>query len=162
MLTPSPQPPIWELAHPNGASIFIRHDAVSPDGSRASFTFGPFLFTSFDEARGYDTTCGPYHLLRPLSGQQVRLQQVRTEWATSATAGGAFCEPSNAVNPDCIVVGDLLLPLTHQGALIADQSLAAKGTPGYWSYILNQIGIPGLRYLCAQIIRLLVNPGLPH
>lgn len=155
----APAPPIWEMAHMNGSSIFIRHETANAAGTKIDCVFGPFLFGSAAEAQTYDTTHGPYHLLRPMSGQQVRLQQVRAEWAVDAVAGGSF---GTIVTPDCVVIGDLLLPLTHKGATIADQSLVAQGGEATWEYLARILGPVGLRFLSAQFIRQMANPGLPN
>ena len=104
---------IWELAHPDGTSIFVRH-SLDAAGIK-SVVFGPFVFITAETLQQYQGTHGPMNLLRALEGKDIRAQQISLDWVTNSARTGF-----GDIQPDIIVIGELLIPLTTNGSNFAD------------------------------------------
>lgn len=153
---------MWELAHPDGSSIFVRH-TLDPKRKKA-IVFGPFLFFNTESLQACEGTHGPLNLLRSLNGHDIRAQQVGLSWVIEHTRKGFV-----PANTDCLVLGDMLIPLTHEGALVADTRINSqaeieddeeKMTP--WTSRSELWGKVAMRVFNASLIEQMVNPGRPH
>ena len=151
---------IWELAHLDGSSIFVRHAITDTD---VTYVFGPFLFLTKDEIEQCDGTDGPHNLLRAMEGSKVRAQQVSLKWVVE-NARKAF----KPVDTDCIVLGDLLIPFSESGAVLADTSINqekkadSKDWESPWMALCDQWGVLGLRVMNANLIEQMATPGMTH
>jgi len=165
---PLAPPSIWELAHPDGSSIFVQHATKGGDGENdAKFTFGPFFFLSFDDLQRHQGTDGPHHLMRVLSTTEMIAQQVSLDWVIEH-ASNAF-EP---LGTDCIVVGEMLVPFSEAGAILADTSInntrgADTDDEGYdwitpWTDMCEEWGVRAMRLMNADIIAKLASPTIPN
>lgn len=153
---------LWELAHPDGSSIFVRH-ALTEDMNSATI-FGPFLFLSQEDMQKAHKTQGPMNLLRAMGNTPVRGQQISLPWVIEHTSNGFINVTRHS---DCIVVGSegMLIPLTRHGAILADTRLNGDQqrppanwiTP--WTQAAEHWGPNAFRLIIAAFIRALVEPG---
>jgi len=156
---------LWELAHPDGSSIFVRH-ALTEDMEVATI-FGPFLFLSQEDMQKVNKTSGPMNLLRAMGNIPLRGQQISLPWVVEHTTNGFA---SITKWSDCIVLGSegMLVPLTRNGAILADTRLNGEQqrppaewiTP--WTNMAEHWGPAAFRLLIAAFIQALAGPGLPN
>ena len=150
---------VWELAHPDGSSIFIKHSIT---GSEVAYIFGPFLFTTQKELIRQEGTTGPRNLLRALVDGTIG-QQVSLEWVLEHARTGF-----DPLGTDCIVLGDMLIPCSKNGAVLADASLNHDlNSPDEdwitpWTNMVDHWGVPAMRIINANLINQMVTPGLIH
>jgi len=148
-------PSLWELSHPDGSSIFVKQ-ALDTEAS-SGLVFGPFLFLSAESLAEFQGTHGPMGLLRPLNGALMRAQQVGLAWVVESAREGF--EPDN---PDCIVLGDVLIPMTATGAIVADIYINKEqehGEPSFpWTSIIETHGESLMRFLNAGLVEKMVLP----
>lgn len=153
---------VWELAHRDGTSIFIRHTANGPETvdmnantspEEEGVTFGPFLFSDYEQIKSLQGTMGgPHNLLATIPVKTFRAQQVSLDWIVDH-AEVQF----GPVQSDCIVLGDMLLPLSEAGAVVADD--AQKGTVGTsWVEIVQEYDADTLRGFVLDILSCICDP----
>ncbi len=154
---------LWELAHPDGSSIFVRH-ASSEDMETATI-FGPFLFLTQEDMQKAHKTSGPMNLLRAMGNIPVRGQQISLPWIVEHTSNG-FANVTR--HSDCIVIGSegMLVPLTRNGAVFADTRLNGEQRPNPattpWTDAAEHWGPNAFRLIIAAFIQALAEPGEPN
>lgn len=151
---------LWELAHPDGSSIFVRQP-LDTEGNR-SLIFGPFLFLDADSLRATEGTLGPMGLLKALKSKRTQAQQVNLNWVLKQTRSGF-----KKTKPDCIVLGDILLPLSENGATFADAQVNTElqNAPVDWIFpwtdLAEGFGTFALRLYTARFIEKISIPETP-
>ena len=137
---------VWELAHPDGSSIFVRHTEESEE----HIVFGPFLFTTLEELEASEGSLGPHDLLTALSGKNILAQQISKVWVVEH-AMLAF----DPIMSDCVVVGEQLIPLSEKGARYTDNLDQNSDRP--WQSLLETYGEEGSRVMVAQMVGLMFD-----
>lgn len=153
-------PVLWELAHPDGSSIFVRQP-LDTEGKRA-LIFGPFLFLDAESLRTTEGTQGPMGLLQSLTSKRTQAQQVNLNWVLKQTRNGF-----KKTKPDCIVLGDILLPISENGATFADAHINTElqNSPIDWIFpwtdVAEGFGPFALRLYTARFIEKIALPENP-
>lgn len=146
-----PEATIWELAHPDGSSVFVQH--TLKDGSSATFTFGPFFFFSLEDLQRSRESNGPHNLMRALADAELAAQEVPLDWVVE-NASRAF----HPIRTDCIVVGGVLIPFSLSGAALADAALSLGAEeepvdkPAPWTGMCSHWGVEAMRFINAGLI----------
>jgi hypothetical protein len=155
--------PVWELAHPDGSSIFVRH-SFGLEVQRENppqMLFGPFLFLSEEAIMAQQGTNGPHNLLRPLGPRQMRSQKVSLDWVK-----GQLQTCFAPANPDCIVLEDLLIPMSINGAILADVGLNRDNPKDEWinpwTTMSEHWGGDAMRIINAELVVKMLDPGIPN
>jgi len=148
---------LWELSFLNGNSIFVDHSYE--DENIPKMRYGPFLFVNQDDLMRFQNTHGPHNLLRPMASEKIRAQKVSTQWVREHMLT-AF-EPYNT---DCIVLGEMLIPMTERGAKLIDARLELEEgmDTRTWQTLCEMWGEPAMRTMNVGLVTTMMKPGLPN
>lgn len=151
---------VWELAHGDGTSIFVRHTANGPETVPANgdedveegVTFGPFLYADYSKlAQLQGSVGGPLNLLATVGRKTFRAQQISVDWVIDL-AEVKF----GAVQTDCVVLDEVLFPLTLKGARVADDYDKNRTTS--WTELGEELGEDMLHSLVIDMMNDLLDP----
>jgi len=145
---------VWELAHEDGASIFVQHKGEGECRDKL-LILGPFLFTTLEELEESEGTLGPYDLLSALDGKDILAQQISKTWVVEHAL--AQFDP---IMSDVVIIGELLIPLTLKGATFADEIDGPEDHP--WQGLVNTYGEDIHRLVIANLVSQMFDQTVTH